>query len=95
MFAEDLDALLADHGVACSSGGINFIGIKDEPDEDLSMGGLSAQSSMTTLLVKTSDVALASITSGSSIVVDGDTYKSRTPRRQDDGAFTLIPLSKP
>jgi hypothetical protein len=94
MFAEDLDVFLADHGLPCSCGAVNFKGIKDEPDETLGMGGLHAQSTMTILLVKSSVIQQAGIKKDSVIIVDGVNYISRVPERKDDGAFTSIPLSK-
>lgn len=90
----DPDLFLEDHGLPCQSGGIDFQGIKDEPDDDLSVAGFNAQTSMTTLLVKTSVVIAANIKMGTTIVVDGVPYFSRLPKRVDDGVFSLIPLTK-
>lgn len=94
MIDEDLDSFLEDHGVPCVCGATTFLGIKDEPDEDLSGGGISAQSTMTTLLVKTSVVIAANIKHGTSVQVNGVAYTARNPSRLDDGLFSSIPLSK-
>lgn len=93
MFDEDLDVFLEDHGVPCSVAGSDFTGIKDEPDEQLSVG-VGALSTMTTVLVKSSVVAALGIKAGVAIVVAGVQYVARNPVRLDDGAFSQVPLTK-
>lgn len=94
MLDEDLDVFLEEHGVACSVGGVDFVGIKDEPDEQLSLGMVAAQSTMTTLLVKSTVVAARGIKAGVAVVVAGAPYVARNPVKVDDGAFCQIPLTK-
>lgn len=94
MIDEDLDALLADHGVACSCNGVPFVGIKDSEDENIGSGAASAQSNAIALLVKTSDVQSLGIKAGVTIVVATINYLARNPARVDDGAFSTIPLTK-
>jgi len=95
MIDEDLDAFLEDHGKPCQCGAVDFLGIVDAPDENLSMGGgMNALSQMTTVMLKTSVVVAAGIKLGVGLVVDGVPYMARQPVRVDDGAFSSIPLTK-
>jgi hypothetical protein len=94
MLDEDLDLFLEEHGLRCSVGGTDFIGIKDEPDEQLQVGMLGVQSAMTTLLVKSAIIAALGIKSGVTVLVDGVAYQARNPAKLDDGAFCQVPLSK-
>lgn len=94
MIDEDLDAFLADHGLPCSCKGVNFIGIKDSSDADVSGGGISAQANMVSLTLKSSVIAVVGIKHGVVITVDGVAYTARNPERLDDGAFSSIPLTK-
>ncbi len=94
MFDEDLDAFLEDHGLPCTCGTTNFLGIKDEPDEDVSGGGMHAQTTMTTLMIYSSVVVEARIKLGAAILVDGVAYTARNPIRLDDGKFSSVPLTK-
>ena len=94
MIAEDLDVYLADHGVPCSVGTNNFLGIFDTPDENLSLtGGAGAHSTRFNLLMKTSDVRALEIKSGSAVTVNGSAYIARNPVMADDGAFSNVPLT--
>lgn len=90
----DADLFLGDHGVPCSVGTHNFLGIKDEPDEEINVGGFGAQSTSASITVKTTDVVAASIKLGVTIRVDGTDFSARVPRRLDDGVFSIIPLTK-
>jgi hypothetical protein len=94
MLDEDLDCFLEEHGSRCSVGGVDFIGIKDEPDEQLQIGMLGAQSAMTTLVVKATTIAALGIKSGVTILVGGVQYQARNPAKMDDGAFCQVPLTK-
>lgn len=94
MLDEDLSGFLEDHGVPCSVGAVEFLGIKDSPDEEIPSGAITAQSTMATLRMLTSDVVRASIKAGTVLTVNGSQYKARNPMREDDGAFSLVPLSK-
>lgn len=84
---------LADFGVACSVGAVNFKGILDRPDETLNMAGVNVLSTMYALTIKTSDVAAAGIASGTAITVAGVAYVVRDVIAQDDGAFSVLTLS--
>ena len=94
MIADDLDQYLEDHGVPCNCGAVEFMGIVEKPDQALGLSGLHAQSTMDTVLVKTSVIAAAGIKNGSAITVDGVGYLSRVPAAFEDGAFSTIPLTK-
>jgi hypothetical protein len=94
MIDEDLDAYLADHGVPCSCGTVDFVGILDQPDDELAMGGMHAQSTMSSLLVKTSDVAAVGIKYGTTLIVNTVAYSAHNPAMEGDGAFSRMLLSK-
>ncbi len=94
MFDEDLDVFLEEHGVGCSVGAVDFLGIKEEPDEQLAVGMVGAQSTMTTLLVKSSVIAALGIKAGVAVLVAGVAYVARNPVKVDDGAFSQVPLTK-
>jgi hypothetical protein len=94
MIDDDLDVYLADHGTECSVGETGFLGIFDTPDENLSLpGGAGAQSTMSTLLMKTSDVVALGIKRDTSINVGTITYTARNPVKVGDGAFSNVPLT--
>jgi hypothetical protein len=94
MIDEDLDAYLADHGVPCSCGSVDFVGILDQPDEDLPMGGMHAQSTTATLLIKTGVIVAAGIKYGTPITVNAIAYTAHNPAKESDGAFSNILLTK-
>lgn len=94
MIDEDLDAFLADHGSPCVCGTVEFLGIVNAPDELLPMGGMHAQSTMTSILVKTSVVAAAAIKYGTPVTVNGVAYTAHNPVQEGDGAFSNVQLSK-
>lgn len=93
MFDNDIDVLLGDFGVPCSSGAINFAGLLDMPDSVFDIGGMSIQSGEYSLTYRTGAVSLAT---GDMVTVDGTSYVVRSPaNRLDDGAFSAVKLSKP
>ena len=95
MFSESTAVFLADFGVACTSGAVNFKGILDAPDDTLSMGGVNVLSTMYQLTVQASDVQAATIKSGSAISVAGVAYEVRDVLSVDDGVFNTLTLTKP
>ena len=94
MIDEDFDAFLADHGLPCLCNGVEFMGIKDSIDEDVGSGGMNSQANLVTLRVLSSVVQASGIKSGIVITVNNVDYTARNPAREDDGAFTLIPITK-
>lgn len=94
MFAEALDVFLRDFGVACVGNGTGFTGILDTPDETWNTAGINVMSTMYALTVKSSDVAAASLDTGVTITVAGTAYVIRDVVLQDDGAFSVLTLSK-
>lgn len=91
---EDLDAFLVDHGSPCLVGVNPFLGILDQPDIDVSLGGSSAQSTMYALVVKTSVIVAFGIKYGTAITVNREAYTVREAEKLDDGAFTVLNISK-
>jgi hypothetical protein len=91
---EDLDAFLEDHGKPCRAGATDFLGILDQPDQDLDLGKASTTSTMYVLTVKSSVVAQVPLRNGTHITVDGVAYIARHPLQLDDGAFTQFNLTK-
>ena len=94
MFTENLDAFLAEMSVPCSVGAYSFKGLFDLPDETLSAAGVNVLSTMYQLQVKTSDVVAAAIASGTSITVNGTVYVVRDVLSHEDGAFSVLTLSR-
>lgn len=94
MITENLAAFLQDFGVACTCGTTSFTGLLDMPTDSLNMGGTNVLSDMFVLLVQTSDVHAAGIQTGSSVTVNGTAYVVRDALLQDDGAFSILTLSK-
>jgi hypothetical protein len=92
-FADLPDVYLKDFGVPCLSGAYAFLGIFDKPDETMNMAGVNVESTMYTLLVKTSDVAAGAIVGGGAITVAGTPYAIRDIFMQDDGLFSQLTLS--
>lgn len=93
MFAENPDVFLRDFGVLCVAGGKTFTGLLDTPDETLNMGGVNVLSTMYVCVVKSSDVAVAGVVTGTPITVNGAAYVVRDVLLQDDGVFTHLTLS--
>lgn len=94
MFAETPDVFLRDFGVPCTASGVAFTGILDTPDETFNQAGVNVQSTMYTLLIKTTSATLAGITSGGNLVAGASNFVVRDVALQDDGLFTLLTLSK-
>ncbi len=94
MITENLDVFLGELGVACSCGVYAFTGLLDAPDQTLSQGGLNVLSTMYALQVKTSDVVAGSIATGSALVVNGQAYVVRDVLSHEDGAFSVLTLSR-
>lgn len=87
---ENFDAFLADFGVAVSDGVTATNGILDAPGEVLSNGQiLSVDYALT---IKAS--VYPSLDFGDALTVGGVAYSVRLVLPQDDGAFSLVYLSK-
>ena len=94
MFTENPAVFLADFGLACTAGGVAFLGILDQPDELMNMAGVNVASTMYTLLMRTSDATAAALATGGSVNVAGTVYVVRDVLLRDDGTFTQLTLSK-
>lgn len=92
--AQDLGIFFADFGLPCSAGGVSFCGLLDQPDEPISMAGVSVMSTMYQLTLRSSDAHAAALTTGHALTVAGLPYVVRELRQIDDGALTLATLSK-
>lgn len=90
---ENLDVFLKDFGVSCSANGVDFRALLDQPDEMLQMAGVNVKSTMYQLTVRTSDVGLASISSGTAMVASGISGVVRDVVSLDDGAFCNVSFS--
>jgi hypothetical protein len=94
MIVEDLDAFMADHGEEVLIGGEPYMGIYNGPDENLSItGGVGIQSRQHTVLMITRDVLAAGVARKTQLTIGTTVYEAHNPAAQDDGAFTLIPLT--
>lgn len=91
---ENLALFFADFGVPCSVGATNFTGILDMPDDTWSAAGVNVQGTGYLLQARTSDIALAAISSGTTVTVGGRAYVVRDVMLIDDGAVTHLTLSK-
>lgn len=94
MFTETLGAFLADFGVPVTCGSSSFVGILDKPDETMSAAGVNVLSTMYLLQVLTSDVQAAAIVSGVALQVAGQAFTVRDVLSHEDGAFSMLTLSK-
>jgi hypothetical protein len=94
MFAENLAVFMADFGVPCTCGYVNFTGILNAPDETLNMGGLNVLSTMYMLEARSADLAGAGIMSASALSVNGVAFTVRDVLSIDDGAITHLTLTK-
>ena len=88
--SENLGAFLADFGVTVTRGEDTTTGVLDMPSEVIAGG-----------MVITTDYALTIASSalpglgyGDSLTVDGAAYTVREVRQQDDGAFSIVYMSK-
>ncbi len=94
MFVENLDVFLQDHGLPVVKGGYSCIGILDQPDQALNMGGGNVLSTMYELTLKTTDVVAGGFSSGAALTVNGVAFVVRDDLQIDDGAFSKLTLSK-
>jgi hypothetical protein len=97
MFTENLDIFLREFGKPCIVAGFPdkpFLGIPEQPDVEVRVGGFNSKSTMYAVLVKSSVVAALDIKFGTSMTVDGVAYTVREPEQLDDGAFTQINMTK-
>ena len=92
-FTEDAttqNVYLDDFGVSCTSGGTTAKGILEQPDQILA--GDMIISTEYELTAKTSD--FGSLVSGNTITVDGTAFTVRDVRKENDGVFCRLSLSK-
>ena len=92
-FTEDAttqNVYLDDFGVSCTSGGTTANGILEQPDQILA--GDMIISTEYELTAKTSD--FGTLVSGDSITVDGNAFTVRDARKENDGVFCRLSLSK-
>lgn len=90
--AEDLAAYIADFGVPCSSGAVNFTALLDQPDDVVGFAAADVVSRSYAITYATGAVTL---TSGAAVTVSGQAFTVRHPPQQlDDGAFTQAVLKK-
>ena len=92
-FTEDAttqNVYLDDFGVSCTSGGTTGLGILEQPDQILA--GDMIISTEYELTAKTSD--FGSLVSGSSITVDSTAFTVRDVRKENDGVFCRLSLTK-
>lgn len=92
-FIEDAttqNVYLDDFGVSCTSGGTTAKGILEQPDQILA--GDMIISTEYELIAKTSD--FGALVSGNSITVDGNVFTVRDTRKENDGVFCRLSLSK-
>jgi RNase P/RNase MRP subunit p29 len=97
MFVENLDVFLREFGKPCVVAGSPdkpFLGIKEQPDAEVRVGGFASTSTMHAVLVKSSVVTELQIKFGTQMTVDGAAYTVREAELQDDGAFTQLNLTK-
>jgi hypothetical protein len=90
--AEDLSAFLADFGVPCTAGATSFTGLLNQPGEVIDFDRGLALSNEYTLTFITAQVTLQR---NQAITVDGTPFSVRNaPRMKDDGAFSMVELTK-
>ena len=92
-FTEDAttqNVYLNDFGVSCTSGGTTGLGILEQPDQILA--GDMIISTEYELTAKTSDYG--SLVSCSSITVDSTAFTVRDVRKENDGVFCRLSLTK-
>ena len=92
-FTEDTttqNVYLDDFGVTCTSGGTTAKGILEQPDQILA--GDMIISTEYELTAKTSD--FGSLVSGDTITVDGTAFTVRDVKKENDGVFCRLSLSK-
>jgi hypothetical protein len=92
-FAEDLDIFLDldGFGVPVTAGAVSGVGILDKNAELIINGEID----VVDYLLIVSTALFGNLGYGSTLVVDGQTYKAeRVPGEFDDGVFCRIPLIK-
>jgi len=92
-FTEDAttqNVYLDDFGVSCTSGGTTAKGILEQPDQILA--GDMIISTEYELTAKTSD--FGSLVSSDTITVNGTAFTVRDVRKENDGVFCRLSLSK-
>ena len=92
-FTEDAttqNVYLNDFGLTCISGSTTAKGILEQPDQILA--GDVIISTEYELTAKTSD--FGSLVSGNTITVDGTAFTVRDVRKENDGVFCRLSLSK-
>lgn len=91
-FTEDPSAYLADFGVPCQAGSVQFVALLDQPDELMHLQRASVHTRQYELVYVTAQVALAR---NAAVTVNGQAYHVREePRQVDDGVFSRVLLSK-
>ena len=91
-FAEDLDAFTADFGVPCMANNVAFMGLLDQPAEVLTLGRTAAHSRQYELTYRSDAVVLVR---DATVLVSGIPHQVReAPRPVDDGAFSLVLLTR-
>lgn len=90
---DDAADYLADFGVACEAGGVQFRALFDQPDALRQLGDLGGASREYSIAYPTAAVTLKRT---NSVLVAGVEYLVReVPRQIGDGAFTEATLTKP
>jgi hypothetical protein len=87
---EDLDVFLADHGVTVTSGAVSGLGILDMPGESI-MGDMVISNGY---VVTCRSNQFGTVGYGTSITVDGSTYKVQENKPISDGKFCSLQLEK-
>ena len=91
-FAEDLSVYMADFGSLCVASGVAFRGVLDQPDDVLDFQRGSVHTRSYDLRYITAAVPLKK---GDLLTVEGQAMEVRdAPRQLDDGAFSVVRLSK-
>lgn len=89
MITENPDTFLQDFGVTVVFGSVSGLGILDMPDSVLGEISISTQYELT---VKTS--VFGGLKGDDSITVDGVQYKVKEFKKEADGVFGVVTLSK-
>ncbi len=97
MFCENLDVFLQEFGKPClvtARPDVPFLGIPEQPDVEVKVGGFSTKSTMYAIIVKSSIVSALGIKFETKLTVDGVAFTVREAEQLDDGAFTQLNISK-
>lgn len=91
-FAENPSLFLRHFGVPCIANGAQFLGLLDQPDAIQQMQRVKVHTREYEL---TYISAVAVLSVGGSVTVDGAPYTVReVPRQLDDGVFSVVLLTK-